>query len=236
MLAAVVATIGAGAALIHYRNSMNNPKDDSGAIGARARGAVPSFVNSPPKPVDLPKATAHFPRRFLAICVHDYLYANPVSGRGDKTGMPDVLRGFARDKLRVDSDQTYIVSDAVNGKATRAPIKPIIEQTVERFLATCRRQDRIMLLFVGHAVDVDDEPFLVPLEGELGVKETLIPLKWLFDRLATCPARQKVLVMDVCRTDIARQCAAGERADGAEAERRSRETSGRGASTDGVCR
>ena len=86
----------------------------------------------------------------------------------------------------------------------RAPIKPIVEQTIERFLATSRRQDRIVIVFVGHAVDLDDQSYLVPLEGELAVKETLIPLKWLYDRLATCPARQKLLVMDVCREDTAR--------------------------------
>src|SRR5207248_8982287 len=38
-----------------------------------------------------------------------------------------------------------------------------------------------------------------PLEGEPGVKETLIPVKWLFERLAACPARQKALILDVCR-------------------------------------
>jgi hypothetical protein len=118
--------------------------------------------------------------------------------------MPDVLRTFARDKLRTEADQIYILSDAVQGKEARAPVKPVIEQTIERFLATCRRQDRIILVFVGHAVDIDDQAYLVPLEGELTVKESLIPLKWLYDRLATCPARQKVLVMDVCREDAAR--------------------------------
>src|SRR5437660_1660126 len=67
-----------------------------------------------------------------------------------------------------------------------------------------RRQDCIMLVFVGHAVEFDDDPYLVPLEGELTVKESLIPLRWVLDRLLACPARQKVLVVDVCRTNTAR--------------------------------
>ena len=151
--------------------------------------------------------------------------------------MPEVLRRFAREKLRVPPDQIYVLSDAVYGKEARPPVKPIIEQTVERFLATCRRQDRIVLVFVGHAVEIDDEPYLVPLEGELTAKETLIPLKWLYDRLATCPARQKVLVMDVCREDTARgNETARQRADGAEARRRAGQTAGRSAGTDGVRR
>ena len=61
-----------------------------------------------------------------------------------------------------------------------------------------------MIVFVGHAIEIDEQPYLVPLEGELAAKETLIPLKWLYDQLAACPARQKVLVMDVCRDDAAR--------------------------------
>ncbi len=48
-------------------------------------------------------------------------------------------------------------------------------------------------------------PYLVPLDGapEDGSwkKETLVPLSWLYDRLARCKARQKVLILDGCRFD-----------------------------------
>ena len=39
----------------------------------------------------------------------------------------------------------------------------------------------------------------MPLEGELDRPETLIPFKWFCGELARCPARQKVLILDVCR-------------------------------------
>ena len=202
MALVVVAIVAIGGG-VYYKNSFGDQGDPGGAVEKPSVTTVAS-AKEPVKPVDLPKGATNFPRRFLAVCVHNYLYANPVSARGDRTGMPDVLRQFAKDKLRVDPSQIYVLSDAVAGKEARAPVKPIVEQTVERFLATCRRQDRIVIVFVGHAVDLEDQPYLVPLEGELAVKETLIPLKWLYDRLATCPARQKLLVMDVCRDDTAR--------------------------------
>ena len=41
--------------------------------------------------------------------------------------------------------------------------------------------------------------FLAPIEGELDNAATLIPLKWLYEQLAKCKARQKVLVLDVNR-------------------------------------
>ena len=61
------------------------------------------------------------------------------------------------------------------------PTKPMIEQTVAKFLDTSRPQDRIILLFAGHAVEVEDKPFLVPLEGDLGNPSTLIPLTWPYE-------------------------------------------------------
>jgi hypothetical protein len=197
VLAGIIAAIGAA---IYFRDSIAGLYEKA----EKPPVATVASVREPIKPADLPKAATNFPRRFLAVSVQNYLYANPVSGRGDRAGMADVLRLFAKDKLRTDPSQIYILSDAVAGKEARAPVKPIIEQTVERFLATSRRQDRIVIVFAGHAVDLDDQPYLVPLEGELGVKDSLIPLKWLYDQLATCPARQKVLVVDVCRDDAAR--------------------------------
>jgi hypothetical protein len=204
--AAVILIAVIGAAFIV--KSRSGPGDESNVVAAKLTDYGPTQTTLPAKapatPVDLPKAGSNFPRRFLAVCVHNYLYANPVSPRGDRTGMADVLRTFAKERLRISPDQIYVLSDAAPGKEARAPVRPVIEQTIERFLTTCRPQDRAMLVFVGHAVDVDDQPYLVPLEGELSVKETLIPLKWLYDKLATCPARQKLLVMDLCRGDTAR--------------------------------
>ena len=39
----------------------------------------------------------------------------------------------------------------------------------------------------------------MPIEGELDNAATLIPLKWVYEKLAACKARQKVFVVDVCR-------------------------------------
>jgi hypothetical protein len=86
----------------------------------------------------------------------------------------------------------------------RPTVKPVLEQAITDFLAGCRGQDRILLLFAGHAVEFDDQAYLVPLEGDLAAKETLLPLQWVLDKLDACKARQKVLVLDVCRYDPAR--------------------------------
>lgn len=169
-----------------------------------------------------PKVTypdkAVFPRRALVIWVSNYLYANPVGaspGQGSGASVRDLTQKLARG-LHIPLSQIVELSDAAPptrargagpAKAdavVRPPLKPLLQDVLRRFLAASRPQDRVLLVFIGHAVEIDDEAYLVPLEGELTVKETLVPLKWVYDQLAACPARQKVLVLDVCRQDVTR--------------------------------
>src|SRR5262249_31736656 len=59
-------------------------------------------------------------------------------------------------------------------------------------------------LYVGHAHVLDGKAYLVPLDGELNNKDTLIAMEWLMERLRSCTARQKLLIFDVARADSAR--------------------------------
>lgn len=163
--------------------------------------------NSSTRPVSTPKelpADAPFPRRALVVGVSNYVYANPVSyflGKGGGEHQP--LERIAA-LLRIHPEQMVELSDAAHGGRAVPPLKPVIEQTVREFLEGCRAQDRILVAFIGHAVEIDDEPYLVPLEGELTIKETLLPLAWLLEQMGQCKARQKVLIVDVCRYDPGR--------------------------------
>jgi hypothetical protein len=81
------------------------------------------------------------------------------------------------------------------------PLKSVVEGTIAGFLDTSRGQDRIVILFCGHVAEKNGQVYLVPLEGDLDEPDTLIPLKWFYDKLAACPAQEKVVVYDVCRID-----------------------------------
>jgi hypothetical protein len=163
----------------------------------------------PGKPQGEAPTNKSFPRRALLVSVNNYLYFNPInygvygpSGHNVHTLADKLNYG-----LHIPLDQVVELSDATprGGKGgPRPPLKPVIEQTVKDFLASSRGQDRILIVFIGHAVAMDGEVFLVPVEGEQGNKETLIPLKGLYDQLAACPAWQKVLVLDICRFDPSR--------------------------------
>jgi hypothetical protein len=158
--------------------------------------------DEPKKPVnDLPKSTTIFPRRALAISVNNYLYFNPTNyglpGRNSHSVLT-LLDQFNRG-LHIPLTQQLQLSDAAPANVAKPPLKPVIESTITNFLASSRPQDRLLLLFVGHYVEMGDEVFLVPIEGERDNKETLIPLTWVYKQLEECKARQKVLILDVCR-------------------------------------
>src|SRR5581483_3914409 len=82
--------------------------------------------------------------------------------------------------------------------------KAVIETTIKDFLEGCRAQDRIILLFAGHACEIEKDCFLIPIEGTKDDPATLIPLKWVYEQLAKCKARQKIFVIDAFRYAPAR--------------------------------
>src|SRR5262249_5825766 len=172
----------------------------------------------PPPPEDGP-----FPRRALFISVCNYLYANPLhygtppddgklvrKGSGYPGSSTRVLKflmeyspmnlpGMQMAEL---TDGRYDYQFGGKGAATAptiAPFKRNIEQAITEFLSTARAQDRIMLFFAGHAVDIEKDSYLVPLEGDLGEAKTLIPIAWVYEQLAKCRAQEKVFIVDVCR-------------------------------------
>jgi hypothetical protein len=212
---------------------------------------------APSSPADRKRPSAEdapFPRRALAICINNYLYANPVAYGPAEHDVHELLDRLVH-RLHFPESQVVELSDAARparaphpagphaeredygrprapregrGRAltagskskksrseenentplppapARPPLKPVIQKTITEFLDSSRPQDRIFLFLIGHVVEIENDVYLVPLEGELGVKESLIPFTWLYDRLKNCPARQKVLVVDTCRLDPGR--------------------------------
>ncbi|HEV3257502.1 MAG TPA: hypothetical protein VG013_11520 [Gemmataceae bacterium] len=200
--AAVVLCLLIGAGVLAVRagwwDSLRNQLANKASPTEHAPVALEKTPGLPP---DLPHDSADFPRRALAVSVSNYWYANPVAYGDNDRAVGAVLRRLA-EALYIPKKQVFELGDG--GTQPVAPTKEVIKNTITDFLNTSRAQDRIILLFVGHAVDVGGEPYLVPIDGDLTAKDTLLPLKWLYDGLARCKARQKVLILDVCRFDPSR--------------------------------
>jgi hypothetical protein len=170
------------------------PRPPIGGPGTGPTGPVASI------PID--PSRSNFPRRLLAVVPVNYAFNTPIGAGGNgPRNINNVVHQLA-DLLRVPTEQTILLSDrAPNAKP---PIKSVIVLNVEKFLQSCREHDRAVVMFVGHGVDVGDKAYFVPLEGDKEAADSLIPLEWLFQQLEKCKARQKVLIMDVCRYDPAR--------------------------------
>ncbi len=153
---------------------------------------------------------AKAPRRALLISVNNYLYYNPLDyGRpaqpkenfaGSSTAA--LRTQLTRPALGFAADQVLEQSDAA--AAPHSVRKEAIEATIKSFLGSCRRQDRVLLFFAGHACEREQEVYLIPIEGHRDEPASLIPLRWLYAQLAQCRAQQKVLVLDVYRFPPAR--------------------------------
>jgi hypothetical protein len=162
----------------------------------------PSTKRETPKPPDIPVVAGPFPRRALAVSINDYLFANPTN-----YGMPKVAdvqtlldtRFTQPTGLHIAASQVGILSDSA--RESVPPTEPVIRNTVVNFLKESRPQDRIILLIIGHVVEIEGEPVLLPIDGTTDSKDGTIPLKWVYEQLAGCKARQKVLVLDTCRFD-----------------------------------
>jgi len=187
------------------RDDSETPSDSP-----RKKGLFPKKKTSVGTPGKTPSkvASGAFPRRALLINVNNYLFLNSAHyGSKREPGYPGSSTKVLADQLSqppmyFPAQQVIELSDgAANGQPTQ---RGVIETTIADFCSTSREQDRILIVFLGHAVEIEKEAYLVPLEGNTEDKETLIPLSYVYDQLAKCKARQKLLVLDVFRFPPAR--------------------------------
>jgi hypothetical protein len=155
----------------------------------------------PPPPKPDPVKPGAFPRRALVISVNNYLFFSPTNyGQQLANSTHNVRWMMSRfsEGLHIPMNQMVELSDS-SVKGAKPTLKPVIEATLKDFLNTSRPQDCLLVVFIGHYVEMGDDVYLVPMEGDREEPKTLIPLKEVYGQLAACKSRQKVLVLDVCR-------------------------------------
>ena len=187
-------------------------KNDSNSANTIAK--LPTQIDLVGKRPPTATQLGPMPRRLLAINITNYLYMNSLQyginqaeNDRDRRDFYKVIERMATG-WRIPKEQVYFLTDGPtdNNKvdSKHPPLKSIVQGTIDRFLSTSRPQDRIIITFSGHAMEQDGEAYLVPLEGELEDVTTMIPLKEFYDKLAKCPAQEKIVIFDVCRYDPGR--------------------------------
>lgn len=171
---------------------------DGAAVATPPTDQKPAVTTHPP-----PTPSAGFPRRMLVLNATRYLYCNRLAAGTDRSG--DAVTATAKRlafEWRVPADQAsnqlYVLNDTA-AKDPRPMLKPLILEALAKFCDTSRSQDRVVVYYGGHAVEVAGKPYLVPAEGELTDAATLIPLDDFWAKLKECKAAQRVVLFDVCR-------------------------------------
>lgn len=175
-----------------------NPSDTS-VVYRPSTDTYRPIDNMPSSPSQKPNDIAYknWPRRMLAVSINNYLYQNPVS-YGSEQPFDKAVYSLAG-AIKIPNDQVNILSD--QARPSIPPTKAIVEDAISRFLAASRPMDHVVLLFAGHGLEIEGNAYLVPLMGEAAEVKSLIPLDWVYARLAACPAQQKLLILDVARYD-----------------------------------
>lgn len=148
-----------------------------------------------------------YPARALLIGIKNYVYLNPLNpgypperGTGDDPLGLQALQRVLTEDLSLRRDQVIQLSDVADVGPT-PPLKDTILATLSDFCRSHRPDDRLIILFTGHAALVQEKPYLVPIEGQLDKPDTLLPLEAFFAPIAQSSARQKLVIFDVAQLD-----------------------------------
>jgi hypothetical protein len=96
--------------------------------------------------------------------------------------------------------QVTLITDDTDIKPTRENLLTLLENPFPQQQLTER--DRLLFYFTGHGIafDGDDGPagFLVPQDGDLQSNDTLIPMRTLYQHLASFKCRHLLVILDSC--------------------------------------
>ena len=82
------------------------------------------------------------------------------------------------------------------------PFKGNIERQLELVTTMAGEEDLVLVAFSGHGTHLDGASYFCPAEARVeDPKRTMVPLDFVYQRLAQCKARWKLLLVDACRND-----------------------------------
>lgn len=169
---------------------------------------------------NLARIPAPYPGRALLIGIRNYLYLNPLNPgyRSERSFQQDPLglinlRRVLTTELSFPREQVLLLSDVDDHQPT-VPTKETLQANISEFLTGCQPAQRVVLTLCVHTCRLGGKTYLIPVDGELpseGAKpdperdarlsSNMIPLSWLYEKLANCPARQKLLILDIAQND-----------------------------------
>lgn len=133
----------------------------------------------------------------ILIGCEDYQYFPPLRFcTNDCVRLSDtlVMRGG------YDPQNVELIVDNPPGGLGFRPVRQVVLRELEERLGRLRADDQVLIFFSGHGYR-DDAGRLYLATTNCDPKnpaETGVPVEWLRDQLAKCPAKYKLLVLDAC--------------------------------------
>jgi len=138
-------------------------------------------------------------RWVLAVGVNDYQVMGKLKyARQDAQALGALMgdsTGFKRNRVFVLTD------DAKNFRDY--PSSGNIRRLLSQVTKYAEPDDTVLVFFAGHGIVIKDKGYFVPADGGRNA-ETCVSMDWMKEKLKSCKAKRKVLVLDTCHAGSAR--------------------------------
>lgn len=131
-------------------------------------------------------------RRALVIGMENYAHLAKrefAASDAQAIGNSLIAGGYDPDLVKVMNDST--------SNAQLLPTKENLARELSALFTTAGPKDLILVVVVGHAVNLEGASYLCPVDGQLDNLETLLPLTAWLEKFAASKASAKVLMADV---------------------------------------
>ncbi len=132
----------------------------------------------------------------LLIGVEKYHHAPPLRyTRNDVLKLSETLQKYAG----VAASHVLTMTDDKTSPKEQ-PLRTSIQTEIPKWLKKITADDTVILYFTGHGFrDSKDQMYLAPVDCHPDHPEdTGVPIAWLREQIAACPAKLKMLVIDAC--------------------------------------
>jgi len=138
-------------------------------------------------------------RWVLAVGINDYQVMGKLKyARQDAQALGALMgdaTGFKRNRVFVLTDNAKEFRDY--------PSSGNIRRLLSQITKYAEADDTVLVFFAGHGIVIKDKGYFVPADGGRNA-ETCVSMDWLKDKLKSCKAKRKVLVLDTCHAGSAR--------------------------------
>ena len=143
-------------------------------------------------------SVAHADRFALVVGIDDYeAFGKLKVCRNDAKELAKVLverAGFPEKRVVLLTDD----AEEPQNQPTRGTLRRRIEQVT----GLAGKDDTVLIFFSGHGITADGQGYLVPSDGDADPAND-VPLSWVKQKLGSCQASSKILILDACHSGSA---------------------------------